>query len=1043
MAIINNIKLSTSSIKEAHTYSEISKNVAEEMWNKADAMYDSAKAHYDYWVQNLDAYIKKHTKTISKLSYYSTELINGGFHENNYFDQTKYDEDCEKAKNAATLWVTEHKSDYLTALNQFKLQVAKAQNNINKMFNCAEKLDKAVEDFEANEISDADYNTALENYNKGVENSSRYFTNGDGPKKATNVTAQDGKAVVLDENGVATTVEEGVNAAYSYTTTTADTAVAVAALGHHRNYSPEEIEEMQHKQVDFNYRKTQWAQSKGYFDTDGDTKKKAKEIYESTFHEPYTQENVSRRLEQMRRQSGLSQEEMEFLGAYMGSGTNAGSVTSFNSVVYNITKSNNPMFRPFAGETFGPSSSPVSHTPSPSSHIGGGYGDVLGGSAHATPASIVGKTNVLAGKAYNALEHAAAPMPTAANITSVASQSVPAPIPKDNAKFIDQQASEIFYGKNPEQVAADRANALSIVDKAFAGEGVEEFKDVLKQGGFDDVDIDIIMDNKEIAVTAYILASESQSLTNIANQLAAANNISNFDTMFDNGLSRMSLENGLSQSKLMAQVSEEVQDARTNLQNARNKYNSSVKKANDSIEEANKKKEKMEEIKRRITKKSGDDPSKWDDEDVAAYNKAIEEYNEANRTANEAHQEAMSNKELLDQAETNLQETEDRVANEYLEQQQSAHQAAQEQAQNTENVEMLDQAPEGTNVETVNNDPNVLSTDDIVGDANGNIEIQQTDQGEIADAQQTESKFISPDETIETVNEQATTGGTASVNTAQQNSGNTEIERKLTTDDIMDLFDNIDDVANVSSQERTLDAVDLSSLSPDDRTIPNLGVNSGMEEVNNVGPTDRAINPTDIGNIDGTDSRAINPADLGNIGGTDNRAINPADLGNINASDDRTIPNLEVNNSFDNISNISEISREMVPQSNAGGGTSGGNGLVGFADRAGQTASDKTKSFQDNKYSANGGFSINAGSMNGIGTDTSYASKSVTEEKKEVSGSTSMPEAPKTEKENIAGVQVESSDVERHSDGVLVDSDGHPASEVSEDGRSLEYVEVE
>ena len=259
----------------------------------------------------------------------------------------------------------------------------------------------------------------------------------------------------------------------------------------------------------------------------------------------------------------------------------------------------------------------------------------------------------------------------------------------------------------------------------------------------------------------------------------------------------------------------------------------------------------------------------------------------------------------------------------------------------------------------------------------------------------------------------------------------------------MDLFDNIDDVANVSSQERTLDAVDLSSLSPDDRTIPNLGVNSGMEEVNNVGPTDRAINPTDIGNIDGTDSRAINPADLGNIDATDSRAINPADLGNINASDDRAIPNLEVNNSFDNISNISEISREMVPQSNAGGGTSGGNGLVGFADRVGQTASDKTKSFQDNKYSANGGFSINAGSMNGIGTDTSYASKSVTEEKKEASGSTSMPEAPKTEKENIAGVQVESSDVERHSDGVLVDSDGHPASEVSEDGRSLEYVEVE
>ena len=163
------------------------------------------------------------------------------------------------------------------------------------------------------------------------------------------------------------------------------------------------------------------------------------------------------------------------------------------------------------------------------------------------------------------------------------------------------------------------------------------------------------MDNKEIAVTAYILASESKSLTDIANQLAVANNIQNFDTAYDNGLSRMSLENGLSQSKLMAEVDDDVADARTNVQNARHKYNNSVKKANDSIDDANKKKEEMEEIKRRIIKKSGEDQSKWDEEDIEAYNKAVEEYNNANKLANEAHQEAMNDRELLNQAENNLQ----------------------------------------------------------------------------------------------------------------------------------------------------------------------------------------------------------------------------------------------------------------------------------------------------------------------------------------------------------------------------------------------------
>ena len=116
--------------------------------------------------------------------------------------------------------------------------------------------------------------------------------------------------------------------------------------------------------------------------------------------------------------------------------------------------------------------------------------------------------------------------------------------------------------------------------------------------------------------------------------------------------------------------------------------------------------------------------------------------------------------------------------------------------------------------------------------------------------------------------------------------------------------------------------------------------------------------------------------------------------------------------------------------------------MVGFADKAAQDANEKTKEFQENKYNNMGSFSMNAGSMSGLETETSYASKNV-EDKKEAGKTETAPEAPKEEKENIAGVQVESADTEKHTDGVLVGDGDKVASEVSEDGRSLEYVEVE
>ena len=558
-------------------------------------------------------------------------------------------------------------------------------------------------------------------------------------------------------------------------------------------------------------------------------------------------------------------------------------------------------------------------------------------------------------------------------VLDVSGDKIPATINPDIAKSIDQQAAEIYFNRSPEEIAAERANALSAVDMAFSGENVEEFKDVLRQGGFSDVDIDVIMNNKEIAVTAYILASESKSLTDIANQLAVANNIQNFDTMYDNGLNRMSLENGLSQSKLMAEVDDSVQDARTNVQHARNKYNESVKKANDSIEDAEKKKKEMEEVKKRIIEKSGEDPSKWDDDDVEAYNKAIEEYNKANKLANEAHTEAMNNKELLDQAETKLQETQDKVAQEYLNQNgaesnepgvEPVNEGGGEPAKPVE--EQPDPGVPGKDTEEVT--PSEEVTLEGPNDGPGNPPKEELDTGDInldepgtADLPEPQEETL--DEEISFVEHDGgggTRGGTP-------NYDNVEPERKLTTDDIMSLFDGLDDVSSMSSAERTLDAVDLSSLAPEDRVIPGMGV------------TD-VIAPTS-----------------------------------------------------DNISDMNAMSHQILP-SEGRGEILENNGIAAFADSAASQANKKTDEFKDNKFNGMSGFSMNTQGMRGLETTSTTTSSS---------SSSSGEKKNESKNESVAGVKVEASDVKKHTDGVLVDQDDKVASEVSEDGRSLEFVEID
>ena len=80
---------------------------------------------------------------------------------------------------------------------------------------------------------------------------------------------------------------------------------------------------------------------------------------------------------------------------------------------------------------------------------------------------------------------------------------------------------------------------------------------------------------------------------------------------------------------------------------------------------------------------------------------------------------------------------------------------------------------------------------------------------------------------------------------------------------------------------------------------------------------------------------------------------------------------------------------------------------------------------------------MNTQGMKGLGTTTSSGTSSS-------ASSSGTKKESENKNETVAGVKIEAADVKKHTDGVLVDSDDNKvASEVSEDGRSLEYVEID
>lgn len=236
---------------------------------------------------------------------------------------------------------------------------------------------------------------------------------------------------------------------------------------------------------------------------------------------------------------------------------------------------------------------------------------------------------------------------------------------------IDSLARDEFYDRYsiPEDLAERRQVDIDNFEQLFNAENKDALVNKFIEMGYDPAEALGAANNKDVGLAAFLLGSQNQELTQIAQDFATDLGLGDkFDTSFDNAPDYTDLFDGDAQVELTSpSTNEAIMSAKADVQEAKTAYSESVASANQYIEDATKAKGDLDSLRASIESVSGKDTSKWTEAQITQYNKATETYNTAVTKANEEVVAAGKAKELYTQAKDNLQKIETDYYNEIRE----------------------------------------------------------------------------------------------------------------------------------------------------------------------------------------------------------------------------------------------------------------------------------------------------------------------------------------------------------------------------------------
>ncbi len=222
----------------------------------------------------------------------------------------------------------------------------------------------------------------------------------------------------------------------------------------------------------------------------------------------------------------------------------------------------------------------------------------------------------------------------AEDVTELPTEEIPE-VPEGITKDYDALARQQYESQGVGAIEEKRATLYALANEMFDEEGKVRLRERLKSYGYSDSDIEAIVQDRNLTISAVIYGDQMSELARNAQALAKADGIDNYDTLYDNEQNAMALTNGTS-VKLLSIIStdEGVKKSYEALTAAETSYLTANKELSSAMSKFNESKTKLDEITKTINDEVKANPEQWDSLTLTSYNEDVKSLYEKTVAAN-------------------------------------------------------------------------------------------------------------------------------------------------------------------------------------------------------------------------------------------------------------------------------------------------------------------------------------------------------------------------------------------------------------------------
>lgn len=257
----------------------------------------------------------------------------------------------------------------------------------------------------------------------------------------------------------------------------------------------------------------------------------------------------------------------------------------------------------------------------------------------------------------------------------------------------DAMARDKYETMNPEEMAERRGNIISEAEELFANEDKSVLRSKLKEYGYDDRDIEKIIQSEDATISAMMEGDQRMTMSEYAKEFAEKDGVEDFDSKYDDAQDYRNY-NEDSSSHIIANRNNdpEVKEAREEYLGAKEEYKEAASDVNTSINNVNDSKDEIEKFK----EEKGSDVSKWTKDDVKDYREKVDDYNKNVEDMNNKKDVLAEKEENYNEAKENYDKAKDnfdkRIRGENVEDTKDLKEREQEESAvevNVDNEELL------------------------------------------------------------------------------------------------------------------------------------------------------------------------------------------------------------------------------------------------------------------------------------------------------------------------------------------------------------------